>query len=136
MKRLICTIAVTFAFASPAALAQETLLEYVLDACDSDIVAYCDQVTPGEGRLLYCIAAHEDKISGECAFALYDAGAILQELADAIAYLAESCESDIETFCADTPLGEGRILACLTAREGELSDTCKTAIDDVVVEDE
>lgn len=136
MKKLIRTTVLAIAFASPAAFAQETLLEYVVEACDTDLVEFCDQVTPGEGRLLYCVAAHEDKISGECAIALYDAATVMQELVNTIAYLAESCDSDIETFCADAPLGEGRILACLEKRGDELSASCRTAIDEVVVEEE
>ena len=136
MKRLIGTIVATFAFASSAALAQETLLEYVVEACETDLVEFCDQVTPGEGRLLYCVAAHEDKISSECAFALYDAAMVLQELVNAIAYVAESCDSDIETYCAETPMGEGRILTCLAERGDELSESCRMSIDEMVVEKE
>lgn len=136
MKKLIRNAVLISVFASPAALAQETLLEYVLDACEADLVEYCDQVTPGDGRLLHCVAAHEDKISGECAFALYDAATLLQEIVDTVVYLAESCETDIETYCGETPMGEGRILACLDERADELSDSCRMAIDEVVVEEE
>ena len=136
MKKLIRNVVLVSVLASPVAVAQETLLEYVLDACEADLVEYCDQVTPGDGRLLHCVAAHEDKISGECAFALYDAATLLQEIVDTVVYLAESCEADIDAYCAETPMGEGRILACLEERGDELSDSCRTAIDEVVVEEE
>jgi len=90
----------------------------------------------GNGRLLHCVAAHEDKISGECAFALYDAATLLQEIVDTVVYLAESCEADIEAYCPETPVGEGRILSCLEERGDELSETCRTAIDEIVIEEE
>src|SRR5436189_4384491 len=39
-------------------------------SCGEDIKKYCSTVTPGEGRVLYCMQAHEDKISPKCAFDL------------------------------------------------------------------
>jgi len=43
-------------FAGSSALAQETLLEHVVAACETDLQNYCSQVTPGNGRLLHCMA--------------------------------------------------------------------------------
>ncbi len=116
------------------AYAQDTLLDYVLDACGPDLEQYCSQVTPGEGRLLYCVAAHEDKISGQCQYALFEAAALLSELADAIIYVAESCETEIETLCRDVEMGEGRILACLEQNSAALGETCVTALADTAGE--
>jgi hypothetical protein len=116
------------------AAAQDTLLDYVLDACESDLQRYCSQVTPGEGRLLHCVAAHEDKISGQCSYALYSAAGLLEQLADFIVDVAVSCESEIETLCGEVELGEGRILACLEAHETELSDACNSVIAEPAVE--
>jgi hypothetical protein len=42
----------------------------VLDGCNSELAQYCAEVTPGEGRLLACLYAHEDKLSGQCERAL------------------------------------------------------------------
>ena len=38
--------------------------------CGSDVKSYCATVTPGEGRLIFCMLAHEDKISTKCDYAL------------------------------------------------------------------
>lgn len=113
--------------AGPAG-AQDTLLDHVVDACAGDLEQYCSQVTPGEGRLLYCIAAHEDKISGQCSFALYSAASLLEQLADFILDVAVSCEAEIETLCGEVELGEGRILTCLEAHQAELGDACRSVI--------
>ena len=130
-------------FISGPAMAQETLVEYVYMACEAPIVEYCDQVTLGEGRMLYCLAAHEDKISADCEFALYTAATVIQdltaaiaeELADAVEYLAVECGTDIEEHCTDVPFGEGRILMCLDKAEAEeedgLTEECITAITNV-----
>ena len=115
----------------PAA-AQDSLLEYVVDSCEGDLQKYCSQVTPGEGRLLHCVAAHEDKLSGQCEYALYQAASLLEQLTVAIAYFAQSCETEIETLCSEVPAGDGRILACLDANYDKVGDTCRKAIADTV----
>lgn len=114
--------------------AQDTLLDYVVDACQGDLESYCRQVTPGEGRLLHCVAAHEDKLSGQCEYALYQAASLLEQLSVAIVYVARSCETEIETLCSDVQAGEGRILACLEDHDEQVSETCRIAVADTVGE--
>jgi len=124
-----------FAIAAAApAVAQDSLLEYVVNSCEEDIKQYCSQVTPGEGRLLHCAAAHEDKLSGECSYALYQAASLLEQLSVAIAYVAQSCETEIKTLCSDVKAGEGRILSCLEGNGESLGDACKKALADTVSE--
>jgi hypothetical protein len=121
------------------ALAQDTLVEYVYNECKVSIDAFCDEVTPGEGRLLYCLAAHEDKISYDCEYALYTAAAaiqelttaIVEELSDAVDYIGVECGPDIDEHCAHVPPGEGRILMCLDQNSKDLSKECTTALDNV-----
>lgn len=112
--------------------AQDSLLEYVVDACRSDLETYCSQVTPGQGRLLHCVAAHEDKLSGQCEYALYQAASLLEQLAVAIVYVAQSCETEIETLCGDVEAGEGRILACLEENDAQVGDACRKAVAETV----
>jgi hypothetical protein len=115
-------------------LAQDTLVDHLIDACESDIASYCSQVTPGNGRLLHCMAAHEDKISGQCEYALYQAATLLEQLSMAISYVAQECESEIETLCNDVAVGEGRILVCLEDHEQDVGESCKAAIANTVGE--
>ena len=131
---MIWTAAALAIFASPAALAQDTLVEHLVLACESDIENYCSKVTPGNGRLLHCMAAHEDKISGQCMYAFYQAASLLEQLSVAINYVAHECSTEIETLCSDVVAGEGRLLACFDTHEEELGDACKKAIADTVGE--
>lgn len=39
-----------------------------------------------------------------------------------------ACRADRERFCADVPLGGGRVLKCLEAHSSSLSDGCKQAL--------
>jgi hypothetical protein len=129
----IILLAAGLALAGQAS-AQESMLEYLVDACEADLKQYCSQVTPGEGRLLHCVAAHEDKLSGQCEYALYEAATLLQQLSAAIVYVAESCETEIETLCNDVKVGEGRILVCLEENDAKIGETCRKSIADTVGE--
>ena len=125
--------ALALSVAAPA-MAQDSLLEYVVTSCEADLKQYCSQVTPGEGRLLHCVAAHEDKLSGQCSYALYQAASLLEQLSVAIVYVAQSCETEIDTLCGDVKAGEGRILACLEENGESLGEPCKKALADTVGE--
>ena len=50
--------------------------------CAGDIKKYCKDVTPGEGRMVYCMQAHEDKISPKCAYELGETAVSVQASAD------------------------------------------------------
>ena len=131
LKIALSVLALTFA--APA-FSQDSLLEYVVTSCEADIKQYCSQVTPGEGRLLHCAAAHEDKLSGQCSYALYQAASLLEQLSMAIVYVAQSCETEIKTHCGDVKAGEGRILSCLEGNSESLGESCNKALADTVGE--
>jgi hypothetical protein len=133
MKLKIAVGIFAVVLAAPA-FSQDSLLEYVVTSCETDLKQYCSQVTPGEGRLLHCVAAHEDKLSGQCSYALYQAASLLEQLSVAIVYVAQSCEAEIKTHCGGVKAGEGRILACLEENGESLGEPCKKAIADTVGE--
>jgi hypothetical protein len=109
----------------------QTLVEHVRQSCQTELTNYCSQVTPGENRLLACIYAHGDKLSGQCEKALYDAAAALERAINTIAYVANQCRSDIESKCAEVQPGQGRIAQCLADNKSSLSETCTQALTDV-----
>ena len=99
--------------------------------CAAEIENYCSQVTVGEGRLLACFYAHEDKLSGQCQYALYTASAELEHAVSALNYVAGQCQADIVKLCANVQAGEGRILECLDSQKETVSAPCKQAVADV-----
>lgn len=111
--------------------AQDAILDTVAEGCAVEIENYCSQVSLGEGRLLACFYAHEDKLSGQCQYALYQAASILDQAVSALQYVASECESDIMKHCAEVQMGEGRILECLDSNSESVSEGCKAAIADV-----
>ncbi len=98
-------------------------------ACGDDLSKYCSTVTPGEGRLIFCMMAHEDKISEKCDYALYDASRKMEHTLDLLADAADACWHDIETHCANSPAGGGHIGQCLLDNKKSLKAACRTAIE-------
>jgi Cysteine rich repeat len=97
-------------------------------ACAKDIKKYCGTVTPGEGRMIYCMQAHEDKISPKCAFELGDTGSSVQSTADALKDGVIACKAEITGVCGKTLPGQGRIAACLFANKSAASSGCVEAL--------
>jgi len=111
--------------------AQETIIETVANGCKTEIETYCKTVTPGEGRILACLYAYGDKLSGKCEYARYDAAARLERAVAALTYVAKECEADLAANCAGVKAGEGRLLQCLEKNEAKVSQRCKGAIKEV-----
>jgi len=97
-------------------------------ACDEDLRKYCGDVTPGEGRLLLCLEAHEDKISTKCDYSLFEASRNLERALDSVAETADACWSDIEKYCAHTPPGGGHIVECLFGKKEALAPSCRSRL--------
>src|SRR6201992_2302075 len=89
-------------------------------ACGDDLKKYCSTVTPGEGRLLLCMEAHEDKISAKCDYALYSAAHNLNRAIDFVEEAADACWPDIEKHCANVPEAGGQIAQCLVNNKSAL----------------
>lgn len=107
------------------------IVETVEQGCATEITTYCSQVSPGEGRLLACFYAHEDKLSGQCQYALYSASAQLDQAVSALDYLATQCRDDILKLCGEVQVGEGRVLECLKSNSASVSAACNQAVNDV-----
>jgi hypothetical protein len=139
MKKLIGLIAILAAIlaAAPGAWAEEVeedLITSTMEACEPEIETYCSQVTLGEGRLLACFYAHEDKLSARCGYALYTAAAELEQFAVALTHVASACLEDMEEFCGEVEIGEGRVGLCLLEHKDQVSEQCSQAMDDVGME--
>jgi hypothetical protein len=133
----ILSLLVTFSVGS--ASAQTTIGKTILDkltvriaklenACRKDIRKYCSRVTPGEGRMIYCMEAHEDKISAKCTFELRDASAGIQAAADTLKDAVIACKAEITGVCGKIQPGQGRIATCLLENKSTASSGCADAI--------
>lgn len=103
-------------------------LETLEENCKKEIAAYCKDVAPGEGRVLTCLNANRDKLSGRCEFALDDASARLEGVQNVVSHVANECREDLEAFCSDVKPGQGRRLDCLDQNRAKISGRCLQAI--------
>ena len=109
-KRVVLLAVVAMFFVSvSSAWAAEGIIESVAKGCEKELTSYCKDVTPGEGRVLACLYAFSDKLSGQCEYALYDAAVQLERFVAALAYVANECDDDLEKHCSGVQAGEGRL---------------------------
>ncbi len=126
---LVVVIGMVLVF-SGVVSAQQALIDSVVKGCDKELKTFCKDVTPGEGRGLACLYAHEDKLSGQCEYALYDAAAQLERVVNAVAYAANECREELTKYCADIKPGQGRLLQCIEKNDAKVSKRCKQALKD------
>jgi Cysteine rich repeat len=142
MKRVLLACAVlplVVTLSENPAYSQSDLIKAVQDkltagivklesACREDIKKYCGNVTPGEGRVLHCMQAYEDKISPQCGYAEQEAALNLQMAVDRLKEAVIACNDEIVKFCSKIQPGQGRVAQCLIANQASASAQCAGAI--------
>ena len=48
-----------------------------------------------------------------------------------LSYAINECSDDLDAYCSEVKVGEGRLLDCLNRNEGKVSSRCVTALKDV-----
>lgn len=134
VKLFIFCILISMQFTVNAG-AVESLVETVATGCEAELKTYCSKVTFGEGRILACLYAHNDKISGKCEYALFDAAAQLERFIATLSYVVNECADDLKEYCGSVRAGQGRLAECLLEKnKGKISNRCNQAIKDVGLE--
>jgi Cysteine rich repeat len=100
-------------------------------SCGQDIKSYCSTVTPGEGRLLLCMEAHDDKLNAPCLYELHQAAQQLHTAADRMKEATKACKEDILKLCANVKPGQGRVAQCLASNKGTVSKGCAEAVENL-----
>lgn len=52
---------------------------------------------------------------------------------DPLAYVMEGCGAEVENYCSQVTLGEGRLAACFFAHEDKLSNRCQHTLYDMAL---
>ncbi len=113
-----------------AANAQASIPQAVAANCAKDMKQFCSKITVGGGRVVACLFAHNDKISGQCMLAMIEGTAALNATMGALRHLAKttSCRSDLRQYCRGIPAGGGRLYRCLKKNFATLTDGCRAAM--------
>lgn len=131
MKRTLIFVAVMAVFLMINASTMADPVKTFEEGCKVELDKYCAMVTPGDGRLLGCLFAYQDKLSNKCEYALYDAAAQLERAVAALTYVVNECDNDLEKFCSDVAPGEGRLEDCINKNIAGVSKRCQQAMKDV-----
>lgn len=131
VKVVLFTVVAMMFVTVQSAWAAETLLDSVAKGCEKELITLCKDVTPGEGRILACIYAYSDKLSGQCEYALYDAAVQLERFVAGLSYVVNECGPDLDKFCTGVAVGKGRLLQCLGENASGISSRCSQALQDV-----
>ena len=123
-------ISLTLLFVGDLCAADIGPVEAAVEDCRNDIGTYCQNIRPGEGRLLACLYAHKDQLTPGCAYDLTNASAELQQAIEAFVYVSRECKDDLAAYCGLGRPGEGRLLDCLNKQRG-LSERCSQALNAV-----
>jgi hypothetical protein len=99
-------------------------VQNVRSACAADIGKFCGNVTPGEGRVMLCMQAHDDQLSQGCGFALYSASRNLERALERVSRIADACWNDIQAQCGDAD----RIGQCVMTKASSFSQGCQGTI--------
>jgi hypothetical protein len=134
-KQMILVVIGVLFLVSPAFSAESPLekgvqgaLDTFTEGCQTELTTYCKDVTPGEGRILACLYAFEDKLTPRCEYALYDSMSQLNRTLTNLSYAITECSDDLDAFCAEVKIGEGRLLDCLNRNESKVSSRCNEAL--------
>ena len=91
------------------------------DACLDDARRICPDVTPGSGRVYYCLRSSWNQLSGGCQQLLDWSRTRANEV-------ALDCQADAFAWCQGVPAGKGRLFACLAGHREQVSSECKKAL--------
>jgi cysteine rich repeat protein len=100
-------------------------VQQLRQACQDELRNFCGTVTPGEGRLLLCMQAHEDKISRQCELALMETSRNIGKAVRRVENIAQACWQDIQTHCSGTG---GSVMQCMMDNRASLSAPCQAMV--------
>jgi hypothetical protein len=136
-KQLVFAVLLLLTLALPAFAAEDPLTKGVQGAldtfsagCQKELTTFCKDVVPGEGRIVACLYAYQDKLTPRCEYALYDSVGQLDRTLANLSYAIGECRDDLKKHCADVKPGEGRLLDCMNKNEAKVSARCNAALKD------
>lgn len=99
------------------------------ESCPTEIASFCSDVTPGDARLLACLYARQDRLSGPCIGAVMTSSDRLRTATIALADVQRVCANDVARLCPGVVREKGHLIRCLDTASRRVSDRCNAAID-------
>ena len=100
-------------------------MQQLRQACQDELRNFCSTVTPGEGRLMLCMQAHEDKIGRQCELALLETSRNIGKAVRRMESFAQACWQDIQIHCSGAG---GSVVQCMADKRAQLSAPCQAMV--------
>jgi len=100
-------------------------VQQLRQACQDELRNFCSTVTPGEGRLLLCMQAHDDKISRQCELAMLETTRNIGKSVHRMENFAQACWQDIQAHCSGAG---GSVAQCMLDNRASLSAPCQAMV--------
>ena len=100
-------------------------MQQLRQACQDELRNFCSTVTPGEGRLLLCMQAHDDKISRQCELAMLETTRNVGKAVHRMENFAQACWQDIQAHCSGAG---GSVAQCMLDNRASLSAPCQAMV--------
>jgi hypothetical protein len=104
-------------------------VEQLRTACQEELRNFCSTVTPGEGRLLLCMQAHDDKIGKACELALLETSHNIGNAVRKMENFAQACWQDVQVLCSGTA---GSVTKCVIDKRASLSPRCQAMVAETI----
>jgi hypothetical protein len=98
------------------------------DPCAEDVKRLCAAVEPGGGRIEACLEANAPSLSPACRDVREAEAAATREF---LQEFKDACGVDMGRLCQGVKPGGGRIQACLSRHEDDLSSACRGQVERV-----
>jgi len=133
MRVVVLFVMMSFTFLSAGVVsAQDRVEDYVAALranCAKEVGAHCKGVKEGQGRLLACLYAHEDKLSARCGNVVLGSVERLGVMLGALANVRRVCEADAKRLCNGVVAGNGNLVGCLAQARRSVSAQCNATLD-------
>ena len=96
------------------------------DACAADVRQFCGDVRVGGGRVESCLRDNEARLSAACK---ERRAATEARFRHRVEELVAACGLDVDRLCSGVRPGGGRVVACLTRQQDDLSSSCRSEIE-------
>jgi Golgi apparatus protein 1 len=100
-------------------------VQQLRSACAQELSKFCGSVSPGEGRLLLCMQAHEDKLGRGCELALLETSRNIGSAVRSVERFAQACWNDIQVYCRTAA---GSVTQCVIDNRSLLSPQCQAIV--------
>lgn len=105
-------------------------VKIVGDGCSKEINTFCKDVPMGEHRIMNCLTAHENQLSGGCEAAIAKGKSTIDAALGDANFFGAKCGPDMKLLCSDIKSGQGP-LACLIEHNTNITMRCYQALVDL-----